>query len=322
MKYLYSWMVILIVACLFSACNTITMFSFDHLIPADTELTLTARTIGVVNNIPEKGETPTATKRGKPFAYGKIGTEALAKALAETSFFNEVVLCDSALNHTTATRQFTAHEIDSLSRVLSVDMLLVLDELPIALHESGGQLPNIPWGISISETCPQITLYHSLEKKLLTRLSIKDTLYWGAGEVDLTTFCTKASHSMAQQLVAKLIPTWKTVDRYFFESGADMRDVALYMREDNWVAALELCKRSYEEDGKEAYRARVAYNCALINERMGHAEEALEWLRKAEMHIRKTPASKEAMMIAQYKNILTERKQQIERLNKQTIYRY
>ena len=64
--------------------------------------------------------------------------------------------------------------------------------------------------------------------------------------------------------VKYMLPHWKTASRYLFTSGSvNMRDAAVYVRENDWKRAIELWKQTYEKKKKGKQKMYAAYNVAL-----------------------------------------------------------
>ena len=93
--------------------------------------------------------------------------------------------------------------------------------------------------------------------------------------------------------VRHLLPYWKTSNRYLFSGGSvNMRDAAVYAKEENWSKAVELWKQTYEtKKGKQKMYA--AYNTALGYEMQDSIDTALEWALKAQpLPVRKARQTK------------------------------
>ena len=125
---------------------------------------------------------------------------------------------------------------------------------------------------------------------------------------------------------------WKTSSRYLFTSGSvNMRDAAVYVRENNWQQAIELWKQTYEKKKKGKQKMYAAYNVALGYEMQDSIQAAEEWALKAQKEaydIDKIEEKKEQggidisdvpnyFAVTRYLNELQERKEGMTRLNVQ-----
>ena len=82
----------------FTACGSMQSFTFDQLYPADITYPDQVKNVAVVNNM---AEIPTPKDDlltiGLLEGDGKVAAETLAEALADSRYFNQVIICDSAL---------------------------------------------------------------------------------------------------------------------------------------------------------------------------------------------------------------------------------
>ena len=78
-----------------------------------------------------------------------------------------------------------------------------------------------------------------------------------------------------------LLPHWVTATRYLFTGGTvDMRDAAVYVREQNWPEAITLWKRLYDQK-KGKQKIYAACNIALGYEMQDSIDNAIQWAEKA-----------------------------------------
>ena len=86
--------------------------------------------------------------------------------------------------------------------------------------------------------------------------------------------------------VKKLLPYWKTANRYLFCGGSvNMRDAAVYARDKQWNTAIGLWKQTYAtQKGKKKMQA--AYNLAVGYEMQDSIAAALDWALKAQAEAR------------------------------------
>ena len=128
--------------------------------------------------------------------------------------------------------------------------------------------------------------------------------------------------------VSHMLPHWKTASRYLFTGGSvNMRDAAVFVREDNWDKAIELWKQTYEKKKKGKQKMYAAYNIALGYEMQDSIHTAEEWALKAQkvaydvdkIDEKKTQEGVDLMDIPNYFAIteLQERKEGMTRLNAQ-----
>ena len=59
---------------------------------------------------------------------GKKATEALAGLLADSKYFNQVIICDSALRSDNYSTSLSVDEVSNLSSMLGVDMIISFEQ--------------------------------------------------------------------------------------------------------------------------------------------------------------------------------------------------
>ena len=93
------WLMNLLLVGMISSCGTVNTVYFDRLEAAQISFPDVIRKVGVVNNMPtiEGDENALSNTAGILEGDGKIAAEALAQGIAETNYFEEVVVCDSSL---------------------------------------------------------------------------------------------------------------------------------------------------------------------------------------------------------------------------------
>ena len=102
---------------LVASCQSVEQLSIDYLLPADVSFPQQLKKVAIVNNVPADDSEPSVTKTETESDYIETATfsgnpaitaEALAQALAEGNYFDEVVICDSALQATGSTAKTDA----------------------------------------------------------------------------------------------------------------------------------------------------------------------------------------------------------------------
>ena len=146
---------------LLAACQSIQPLSIDYMLPAEASFPATLRSVAVVNNMPSAFGTglvpadndtlpaPDEIARKSEVHTGNaaIATEALAEALAEGNYFDQVIICDSALRaHDTVPRESTlsTEEADGLIRDLKADFLIAVEDVQLRSTTRLHYIPEIP----------------------------------------------------------------------------------------------------------------------------------------------------------------------------------
>ncbi len=342
-----------------AACQSVQQFSIDYMQPAEVSFPAALRRVAVVNNMPaspqatampEAGEEPKGeyeVARKTDYYTGNPATaaQALADALADENYFDQVIICDSALRaNDVALRESTLsrEEVNRLARDLQADFLIAVEDVRLRAVSKMDFLPDVQayYGTVDVTVCPTLRIYVPNRRGPVATVSRPDSIFWeeagvSEGEVRSRLIQGKelveaASGFAGSSPVAYLLPHWKTAERYLFVGGSvDMRDAAVYVREQNWDEAIALWKRHYEQR-KGKTKIRAAYNIALGYELQDSIGDALQWATKAQQiandveHVEEKAAQglqsadiPYYILTSLYVNELTERRQGIARLRMQ-----
>lgn len=277
--------VLLLVLCLFSACTTLQTISFERLQAADVSYPDQVRTVGVINYAPQD-EQERDSILGLWNGDGMVTVESLAREIAATDYFNQVVVCDSALRPVGMGNEeiLPMSQADSLIQALGVDMLFAVEQVRIELKE--GSLFHTELMVDVPAVdgviTPLLRAYVSGRNAPLFSISKTDTICWVVSpELTFRQIMQEASDFAATLPVSYLLPHWKEMNRYYFDGGnMEMRDAGVYIREQNWEGAAALWQKLH--DGRKGkVKMRAAYNLALNYELQGDYERAKEYLDTA-----------------------------------------
>lgn len=277
--------VLLLVLCLFSACTTLQTISFERLQAADVSYPDQVRTVGVINYAPQDKQERDSIL-GLWNGDGMVTVESLAREIAATDYFNQVVVCDSALRPVGMRNEeiLPMFQADSLIQALGVDMLFAVEQVRIELKE--GSLFHTELMVDVPAVdgviTPLVRAYVSGRNAPLFSISKTDTICWVVSpELTFGQIVQEASDFAATLPVSYLLPHWKEMNRYYFDGGnMEMRDAGVYIREQNWEGAAALWQKLY--DGRKGkVKMRAAYNLALNYELQGDYERAKEYLDTA-----------------------------------------
>lgn len=277
--------VLLLVLCLFSACTTLQTISFERLQAADVSYPDQVRTVGVINYAPQDKQERDSIL-GLWNGDGMVTVESLAWEIAATDYFNQVVVCDSALRPVGMGNEeiLPMSQADSLIQALGVDMLFAVEQVRIELKE--GSLFHTELMVDVPAVdgviTPLVRAYVSGRSAPLFSISKTDTICWVVSpELTFGQIMQEASDFAATLPVSYLLPHWKEMNRYYFDGGnMEMRDAGVYIREQNWEGAAALWQKLH--DGRKGkVKMRAAYNLALNYELQGDYERAKEYLDTA-----------------------------------------
>lgn len=299
---------------LFSACTTLRSISYERLHAAEVCFPEEVHKVGIINHMPSFEEDPAsiAYSSGLLEGDGKVMTEAFAQAIASTNYFEQVVICDSALRSADAPLDWESSlavgMVDSLIQALEVDMLFVTERVGIQLKESSLYVPEQMTELPAMDgvITPVVRAYVTTRTTPLFEVSCTDTVCW---EITPTLTYGKlikdASEYAATLPMKQLIPHWEEIYRGYFDGGrVEMRDAGVYVREQNWEEAARIWQKLYDNQKKGKVRMRAAYNLAVYHELQNEFERALEYLDEADRCVK--AGSWEEVLFKVYRIQLTE----------------
>lgn len=355
----YHYGLLLIGMLFLGSCQSMEQLSIDYMLPAEVSFPPALKRVGVVNNMPEvpdnklivseenqkKSEDELTRLTNYYNGDAKITTESLAEALANENYFNEVVICDSALRSKDITPReatLSPEEVNELIQDLDVDFLIALENIQMSSIRKISFLRE--WGIYYGsvdvKVYPSVKVYLPNRKGPMVTVNSNDSIFWeetGNGEASLRArlvsendLIKEASEFAGTVPVKHLLPHWKTADRFLFTGGSvNMRDAAIYAKEKNWPEAVKLWKQNFEaKKGKQ--KIYSAYNIAVGYEMQDSIDAAAEWISKAQSIARKISKIDEKekgeisegtlsnyIFMSLYADELKERKEGMMRLNAQ-----
>lgn len=312
-KRLYPFILLSIL--LFSSCQTMQELSIDYMLPADISFPLELKRVAIVNNTSTTSDSklmPTEEpkklneiSRATAYHEGNVATttQSLAEAIAKENYFDEVIICDSALRaHDITPRENTLsqEEVQSLTEKLDVDFLISLENLQMKTSLVIRYIPE--WtafqGTIDMKVYPTVRVYLPNRKGPMVTINSSDSIFWeefGSTENYVRNHLTnnkkmveEASEFAGTVPLKYLLPYWKTGKRYLYTSGSvNMRDAAIFVREKTWDKAFNLWEQAYRSTKSVKKQMAAAYNIALYYEMQDSIEEAMTWAIKAQELARK-----------------------------------
>lgn len=293
------------------SCQSVEQLSIDYMLPAEVSFPANLKRVAVVNNMPEipdnkfivsekekeKDKNEIARLTNYYNGNAKITTESLADALAKENYFNEVVICDSALRSRDVNPRestLSREEVNKLVQVLDVDFLIALENVQIRSIRKISYVPD--WeafhGTVDAKVYPSVKVYLPNRKGPMVTVNGNDSIFWeetGSGEASVRAHLISENDLIGQASefagtvpVKHLLPHWKTAHRYLFSGGSiNMRDAAVYAKEGNWPEAIKLWEKNFKaKKGKQ--KMYSAYNIALGYEMQDSINNAAGWAMKAQ----------------------------------------
>ncbi|MEG1161956.1 DUF6340 family protein [Bacteroides sp.] len=340
------------------SCQTLEELSIDYMLPAEISFPAELKRVAVVNNtsstpentmLPEK-EANKENEISRAVAYhngdATAATTALAEAIAHENYFDEVVICDSALRAKDITPRestLSKEEVQSLTQNLGVDFIIALENMQLKATKAIRYLPE--WacfqGAIDVKAYPTVKVYLPGRKGPMVTINANDSIFWeelGTTETYVRSrmpndnrVVEEASKFAGNIPLKYILPYWKTSKRYMYINGSvNMRDATIYVREESWDKASKLWKEAYEATKSEKKKMAAAHNIALYYEMQDSIETAETWAIKAQQLAHKVEKVDEVsrqgkgadsvpnyVMISLYLNELKERKAALSKLNMQ-----
>jgi hypothetical protein len=290
-----------------ASCQTIEPVTADQLVPAEMYFPEGLRNVAVVSH-PKADATPEPTdsltkKAGKMWLMGNTATtaEAMAKALADANYFDEVIICDSTVTAPAdGDGLLTSEQVTALCSELDADLLLTVDRVDLLTQRRIYAMPELECirGVADVKVFPTIHAYVAQRQKPLFTIMASDSIYWDEYGLSVQYVAT---HMAADSLIEReasefagsipmkyLVPQWTTVTRYLYVGGsAASRDAMTYVRQNDWQKAYELWRGEYDTTNKERRKMQAAYNMAIYHEMAGDINEGIKLAEEAQQIAKK-----------------------------------
>ncbi|MDR0940542.1 MAG: DUF6340 family protein [Mediterranea sp.] len=299
-------------------CQSLEQISIDYLKPSEMSFPAQLRKVAIVNNmsdtpdnklIPEKkpaeeGEAASAVAyaNGDP----RITTESLAENLAARNYFDEVMICDSALranDNFPRENTLSQEEVRKITSDLGVDFIIALENLQIKAEKTISFIfgYDVYRGVVDAKVYPTLRIYLPDRARPMTTLHLQDSIFWDdyamsseqiVGRLIPDAEMLRQASDFAGSIpVNYLVPNWHTDTRTLYAGGSvQMRDAMVYARENNWDKAYPLWKTVYDESKSEKKKMRAALNIAVYYEMKDSLATAEEWATKAQKLAREVEA--------------------------------
>lgn len=260
-KYPYTLFVLPLVS--FSSCQTVEQLPIGHMLPAGISFPNGLKRVAIVNNVsatsdnilpPEKNEIKDKDELSWTVSYhdGQLvpTTETLAKVIAKQNYFNEVIICNSALR----TRDFRScestlsqGEVRVLIQTSGVDFVISLKNLRMKLTRVLSYIPgwNTYHDTLGTKIYPTVKTYLPGRKSPVVTISSSSNIFWeeyGNTEAFVRSRLSDNKQMIRESFefignisVSKILPYRKAACHYYFISGSvTMRDAAVYVKENEW----------------------------------------------------------------------------------------
>lgn len=170
----------------------------------------------------------------------------------------------------------------------------------------------LSWTIIYKDDTPS-TIYNQIDTLFLNKSQYQDIRHKTPNR---KVIYQDAANYLGKSFGTKLIPSWKINDRYYYQSrNPEMAQAEKYFKNHDWLKAGEIWNKLSKNKNPEI-AAKASYNLALACEMEGKFDLAIDWLSVSESVSTKNYLQHNANC-QQYLKVLTLRKQEIEKLEKQ-----
>lgn len=237
-RILHSAVLTIVCLLLFSSCSTVKWVSIERFLPAQSRVAERVFRVAVVNNQPDFSDRRAAS--GLYALDSQAVADSLAQYLADSDFYDEVVVLDSVLPQVQTLayeeRELRPSQVKELARRLNVDMIVSV-EFAVFSYEG--------YPAQEGTVSTLVKLYLPGELHPVDTLFRQGLIGWDPS-VDYTGLSAPARQKMMLRHIAvseaawlsvpDLVPGWGTVELpYYTGANVEMRDAAVYLAEEDWA---------------------------------------------------------------------------------------
>lgn len=290
---------------LFTACSTVKYITVEQLTPGSITLPENIKSVAVLNNFNQNNVIINCNPATVVECDGKRVTDSFAHQLAESNYFNEVVISDSALCDSSfnVPHILTPQEVKQLCNIFVVDMLITVDYA--CAIDNNRLLSNLKSEnfrvVRTRETIVYsiVHYYFPNREKPLKAFTYKDVLHWNnLREMTAENIQKEAENMAAVQPAEPFLPKWQQNQRAFFTDGCpEMRQAEVYLIEGKWNDAYSLWEQISNSKGKNMQK-RAWFNMALYFEMNDNINKAFDCLNKAkEIEMKKLKTDEQGIVV-------------------------
>ena len=303
-----------------SSCSEVIYLNIEQMVPPEVMPKHKVRSVGVVSNFSLNNVVVVNDDALILPCDADTVKEQVALTFANSGIMDRVVVLDSLLYHPDSTTQhvLTQSEVNALCHEMDVEMIYSIDYACLTFNPAARFISR-PLNAYL---CSRI---YTPDNDSIQGTSIldKETLdYWINDTKEISYIIPEIPSLLAQNAISPYLPSWKERERVFYYDRLcyELREAKVYLRENNWEAAAEQWK-ALTESNIRAYRYMAFYNLALYHEMTDDIDAALHMLDIAEELATKKNkrgeekgASIDTSLLKQYREVLKDRKKEIERL--------
>ena len=266
----------LLMACLFSACNTIEYIGIETYNPAEITFPKNVDKVLIVNNaVPQPDDvgytynlygTVQDTARAHADSALYDACHSLGKSIVDVSFFNDVLLYHDGTRQDTkylVDEKLTPETVKELCRETGTDAVISLDRLLFRMEKDVVAFAEgfVVGGVDI-EITGVVRGYLPGRDNPLATVYVQDSVFW-----------SESADNM--ELLKLYLPSPDKGE------GARWKEATAYALSDKWEEAASRWKHVYENSSRWKERAKAASNLALFYEMKTQLKDAYDWAAKS-----------------------------------------
>ncbi|WP_289005469.1 DUF6340 family protein [uncultured Parabacteroides sp.] len=334
----------LLSVCFLASCSSVNYVGIETYNPAEITFPGNVGKILVVNNAVHQPDDvgceftlfgdKVDTCRVKADSALFYACSGLGKAMADISFFNDVLLYHDAVRKDDVyyeDKKLTQDQVQDLCDETGTDAVVSIDRL---LFESKKNIMAYAEGYVGGEIQVKISGvvrgYLPGRPNPLATVYVTDSVFFNEEAPNLILLdkflpsSENALRASAEYIGMKtspnFVPHWNNETRWFYTGmGTKWKEASAYAQSEKWDKAVEYWEHLYEKSGGWKAKAKAASNIALGYEMKTKLDEAYEWANKSAELFKKGEGEdgKNTKLLALYVEVLRNRVRSDKKLNMQ-----
>ena len=334
----------LLSVCFLASCSSVNYVGIETYNPAEITFPGNVGKILVVNNAVHQPDDvgceftlfgdKVDTCRVKADSALFYACSGLGKAMADISFFNDVLLYHDAVRKDDVyyeDKKLTQDQVQELCDETGTDAVVSIDRL---LFESKKNIMAYAEGYVGGEIQVKISGvvrgYLPGRPNPLATVYVADSVFFNEEAPNLILLdkflpsSENALRASAEYIGMKtspnFVPHWNNETRWFYTGmGTKWKEASAYAQSEKWDKAVEYWEHLYEKSGGWKAKAKAASNIALGYEMKTKLDEAYEWANKSAELCKKGEGEdgKNTKLLALYVEVLRNRVRSDKKLNMQ-----
>ncbi len=304
---------------LLGSCSPVKTLTIDFPKPSPKELPESLQSLTLVSGINNKFSDLSADSIQKLLYLKEFETDtvfydlkmadttlhALGELLFESGRYDFVIPEDRLIEQDDPEKfapELSWDKVEWLCRYFNTDAVLSLDHLAARLITSFDNNayydPFLSGFHSLAVAEMKINyeavfrVYEPVNKKILLREFISDTLFWEDADSSVRTLFARFTPAkqafiecgidIALQLADQISVRWTVQKRkYFVKGNTKMKHASQLANTNDWLAAMSIWKEIEENTKSPSLKSKAQYNIALAYEMIGDLDQSISWALKS-----------------------------------------